>query len=150
REGRIRDGHGDLHAGHVCVEKRQIRFFGCLEFSPRLSCADVAAEVAFLAMDLDHHGRADLGAAFVDAYARSSGDVELHRMLDFYKCYRAYVRGKVLALRLVEPNLGAEKATAVEAEARAFFDLAWAYAGGFGGPTIVVTMGLPGSGKTTL
>jgi aminoglycoside phosphotransferase family enzyme/predicted kinase len=150
RDGRIRDGHGDLHAGHVCVEKRQIRLFGCLEFSPRFSCADVAAEVAFLAMDLDHHGRADLGAAFVDAYARSSGDVELHRMLDFYKCYRAYVRGKVIGFRLVEPNLGAERATTVEAEARAYFDLAWAYAGGLGGPTIVVTMGLPGSGKTTL
>jgi predicted kinase len=71
-------------------------------------------------------------------------------MLDFYKCYRAYVGGKVIGFRLVEPNLGAERATTVEAEARAYFDLAWAYAGGLGGPTMVVTMGLPGSGKTTL
>jgi uncharacterized protein len=117
---------------------------------PRFRGADVAAEVAFLAMDLDHHGRADLGAAFVDAYVRRSGDCEVHRLLDFYKCYRAFVRGKVLSFRLDEPDLLGEAAAAVEAEDRAYLDLAWEYAGGLGGPTVVVTMGLPASGKTTL
>ena len=150
REGYIRDGHGDLHAGSICVERGRVHLFDCLEFAPRFRCADVAAEVAFLAMDLDHHGRADLGAAFVDAYIQRSGDRDLRLLLDFYRCYRAYVRGKVLGLRLNQPDLSAEIAAEIEAEARAYFDLAWAYAGGLGGPTIVVTMGLPASGKTTL
>jgi aminoglycoside phosphotransferase family enzyme/predicted kinase len=149
-EGRIREGHGDLHAGSICVEGRHVQLFDCLEFAPRFRCADVAADVAFLAMDLDHFGRADLSADFVDEYVRRSGDGDLPRLLDFYKCYRAYVRGKVISLRLDEPELAPADRSAIEADAQAYFDLAWVYARGLGGPTIVVTMGLPGSGKTTL
>lgn len=149
-DGYIRDGHGDLHAANICVEGRRLRFFDCLEFSPRHRCADVASEVAFLAMDLEHAGRADLGETFVDAYVRASGDEGLRELLAFYKCYRAYVRGKVLGLRLGEPGLPAAEAMQLTAQARAYFELAWACAGGLGGPTLVVTLGLPASGKTTL
>jgi len=56
QQGRIRDGHGDLHAGSVCVAHRRVYLFDCIEFNDRFRCADVAAEVAFLAMDLEHHG----------------------------------------------------------------------------------------------
>lgn len=148
--GRIREGHGDLHAASICIEGRRIQLFDCLEFNPRFRCADVAAEVAFLAMDLDHFGRADLADAFVDAYVRASGDAELPRLLDFYRCYRAFVRGKVLSLRLTEPGLSPEQETRTIEEARAYFDLAWAYAGGLGRAMLLVTMGLPASGKTSL
>jgi aminoglycoside phosphotransferase family enzyme len=128
-EGRIRDGHGDLHAASICVEGRQVQIFDCLEFAPRFRCSDVAAEVAFLAMDLDHFGRADLGTAFVDEYVLRSGDAELRELLSFYLCYRAYVRGKVASLRLNEPDLSAEDQAAITSEARAYFDLAHRYAG---------------------
>jgi aminoglycoside phosphotransferase family enzyme/predicted kinase len=149
-EGRIREGHGDLHAGSICLEGRRVHLFDGLEFAPRFRCSDVAAEVAFLAMDLDHHGRADLAADFVDEYVRRSRDGGVPGLLGFYKCYRAYVRAKVTGLRLDQPGLSPEDRSAIEAEARAYFDLAWAYAGGLRGPTLVVTMGLPASGKTTL
>jgi hypothetical protein len=98
--GRVRDGHGDLHAASICVEARRFLLFDCIEFAPRFRCADVAAEVAFLAMDFAHRGRADLAEAFVNTYVRASGDENLMRLLDFYRCYRAFVRGKVLSLRL--------------------------------------------------
>jgi len=87
--GRIRDGHGDLHAASICIDGGRILLFDCLQFAPRFRCSDVAAEVAFLAMDLEHHGRAHLAWAFVNAYVRASGDAELWRLLDFYVCYRA-------------------------------------------------------------
>jgi uncharacterized protein len=148
--GRIRDGHGDLHAASVCVEGRRIHLFDCLEFAPRLRCADVAAEVAFLAMDLDHRGRADLADAFVASYARASGDSELGDLLDFYRCARAYVRGKVQSLRLGQPDLPADEIARVTDEARVYFELAWAYAGGLTRPALIVTMGPPASGKTTV
>ena len=119
------------------MEGRRLQLFDCLEFNPRFRCADVAAEVAFLAMDLDHYGRSDLAGAFVGAYVRASGDRELPRLLDFYKCYRAYVRGKVLSLRLSEPGLSPAEESEVVAEARAYFDLAWAYAGGLAGSAAV-------------
>ncbi len=152
-EGRIRDGHGDLHAGNVCVEGTRVHLFDCLEFTPRFRCADVAAEVAFLAMDLDHYGRADLGAAFVDAYERASQDADLLALLDFYRCYRAFVRGKVLGLRLLQNDRTPEEITALVDDASAYFELARAYAERARHPgdrTLVAVMGLPASGKTTL
>ncbi|MBI3972379.1 MAG: AAA family ATPase [Chloroflexi bacterium] len=148
--GRIREGHGDLHAGSVCVEGRRLHFFDCIEFNRRFRCADVVAEVAFLAMDLDHYGKADLAQAFVDEYVRQSRDPDLYRLLDFYKCYRAYVRGKVLGFRLDEPDLPAAASAAVAERAEAYFDLAWSYADPPVRPVLVVAMGLPASGKTTV
>ena len=148
-QGRIRDGHGDLHASSVCVAHRRLYLFDCIEFNDRFRCADVAAEVAFLAMDLDHLGRADLGFAFVDAYVRRSGDRGALALLDFYKCYRAFVRGKVLGFQLDEPARAAGDLDVAAAEARAYFALACAYIRP-AEPMVLVTMGLPASGKTTL
>src|SRR5207302_11481918 len=88
--------------------------------------------------------------AFVDTYVRASGDVELRHLLDFYVCYRAYVRGKVRSLRLAQPGVSAASEAKITAEARAYFDLAWVQAGGLPEPLVVVAMGLPASGKTTL
>jgi len=148
--GRIRDGHGDLHCANICVEGRSLLLFDCLEFSPRYRCADVAADIAFLAMDLDRYGRADLAAAFVDAYIRAGGDQQLRRLLPFYMSYRAYVRGKVLSFRLNEQGIPAEEAQRALMEARQYFHLAWSYAGGVARPTLFVAMGLPATGKTSL
>jgi hypothetical protein len=144
--GRIRDGHGDLHANSVCLMGRRLYLFDCIEFNARFRCADVAAEVAFLAMDLDHLGRADLAHAFVSAYVRCARDSQL---LDFYKCYRAYVRGKVLSFRLDDTALASADAQQIACEARAYFDLAASYAH-VSEPLVLVVMGLPASGKTTI
>ena len=46
-------------------------------------------------MDLDYHGLSGLSERFVEQFIKLSGDTGLHTMLDFYKCYRAYVRGKI-------------------------------------------------------
>lgn len=125
--GHIRDGHGDLHAASICVEGDRLHLFDCIEFSPRYRCSDVAAEVAFLAMDLDHYGRPDLAAAFVEAYVRESGDRDLLGLVDFYKCYRAYVRGKVLSIRLNEVGLSPAQQMETAEQARSYFRLALAY-----------------------
>ena len=135
-EGRIRDGHGDLHAGSICVDGRRLYLFDCLEFAPRFRCADVAAEVAFLAMDLDRHGRPDLASAFVAEYVERSGDTELLQILDFYRCYRAYVRGKVRSLRLDAPGLAPDEREAIVADARAYFELSQSYARCFDAPAL--------------
>jgi aminoglycoside phosphotransferase family enzyme len=125
--GRVREGHGDLHAASICVENDRIHLFDCIEFSARIRCGDVAAEVAFLSMDLDHYGRPYLASAFVDAYVEGSRDIELRSLLDFYKCYRAYVRGKVAGLRLAEADLTPAETDASMDGARAYFDLARSY-----------------------
>jgi aminoglycoside phosphotransferase family enzyme len=125
-EGRIRDCHGDLHAAHVCFHNG-ICIFDCIEFNDRFRYSDVASEVAFLAMDLDHYGRFDLSAAFVNAYLGASDDRDLSLILNFYKGYRAYVRGKVACFQHDDPYISAEEKAKSLANARAYFKLAEAY-----------------------
>jgi hypothetical protein len=123
KRGRIRDCHGDLHSKSVCFTDNGIKIFDCVEFNDRFRYGDTASEVAFLAMDLDYHGREDLSNVFVEAYVRASGDKELLRLLDFYKVYRAYVRGKVNCFRLngIEDEAERERVAGV---ARRYFKLA--------------------------
>jgi len=124
--GKIRDCHGDLHAAHVCFTN-DIYIYDCIEFNDRFRYCDVASEVAFLAMDLDQYQRADLSGAFVDAYVNYSGDKELLHLLNFYKCYRAYVRGKVGCFKFDDPHISEEERTKTLATARSYFELAESY-----------------------
>ncbi|MCK5576978.1 MAG: phosphotransferase, partial [Dehalococcoidales bacterium] len=121
--GRIRDCHGDLHTAHVCF-KDGICIYDCIEFNDRFRYGDVASEVAFLVMDLDHHGRADLGRSFVNAYRKLSQDEELKKLLNFYRSYRAYVRGKVACFKLDDPHISEEEKERALTSARQYFELA--------------------------
>ncbi len=124
--GRIRDCHGDLHAAHICFSN-DICIYDCIEFNDRFRYCDVASEVAFLAMDLDHYGRADLSRSFVSTYVARSQDKELLKLLDFYKGYRAYVRGKVESFKLDDPYISKEEKAGVLATAKRYFELAESY-----------------------
>jgi aminoglycoside phosphotransferase family enzyme len=126
-EGRVRDCHGDLHAAHICFLKDGICIYDCIEFIDRMRYTDVAADVAFLAMDLDRYGRPDLSDVFVKAYIKASGDEELMKLLDFYKCYRAYVRGKVGCFQYEDPRIPAGEKEKIRANARSYFKLAESY-----------------------
>ncbi len=126
-DNRIRDCHGDLHSGNIFITDK-ICIFDAIEFNDRFRYSDVAADVAFLAMDLDFQGRMDLSDYFIEQYLAYSKDKTLPLLLLFYKCYRAYVRGKVVSFRLDDQNISAqEKASAIK-EAQAYFNLAAEYA----------------------
>jgi aminoglycoside phosphotransferase family enzyme/predicted kinase len=152
--GRIRDCHGDLRPQHIYafdeLEGLRLEIIDCIEFNERFRYSDVAAEVAFLTMELDAVGRPDLSRAFVDAYMEASGDAGLRELLPFYSCYRACVRGKVLSFQLDEPEVG--KAAREEARQRAqgFFQLAVSSAHGPTRPVALLIGGLMGTGKSTL
>jgi aminoglycoside phosphotransferase family enzyme len=124
--GRIRDCHGDLHAAHICFMD-DVCIFDCIEFNDRFRYCDVASEVAFLAMDIDHYGKNDLSRRFVDDYVNKSRDSGLLSLLDFYKCYRAYVRGKVESFKLDDPYISTEEKAKVLPVARGYFKLAEGY-----------------------
>jgi uncharacterized protein len=126
-EGKVRDCHGDIHSGNIFITDR-IYIFDAIEFNERFRYSDVAADMAFFAMDLDFKGRVDLSDFFVKKYVEYSSDKELLRLLAFYKCYRAYVRGKVVGFRLGDPNIGKEEKQAAAEEATAYFKLAAEYA----------------------
>ena len=127
REGRIRDCHGDLHMKNICLADG-IYIFDCIEFNPRFRYGDVAADIDFLAMDLDFHGSRELSRYFVQRFALAAGDQELLEILDFYKCYRAYVRGKINAFVAQDPAQSPGAREQAGAAARAYFALAGEYA----------------------
>jgi aminoglycoside phosphotransferase family enzyme len=126
KENHIRDCHGDLHAAHICFEN-DICIYDCIEFNDRFRYCDVASEIAFLAMDLDRYKRQDLSLCFTDAYINHSWDKEIEDLLSFYKCYRAYVRGKVESFKLDDPHISQEDKTKVLTIARRYFELAESY-----------------------
>jgi predicted kinase len=139
-EGRVRELHGDLHCEHVCFAPEGIQIFDCVEFNPDLRRFDVAAEIAFLLMDLECRGAGELGRAFLDRYVELSEDRELPELLSLYKCYRALVRGKVYALQAAKMSDLAGR----------YFDLAYSYTWDELKPFLILVCGLTGSGKSTL
>jgi aminoglycoside phosphotransferase family enzyme len=127
REGRIRDCHGDLHMKNICLADH-VHIFDCIEFNHRFRYGDVAADIDFLAMDLDFHGFRDLSRHFVARFAEASRDPALLQMLDFYKCYRAYVRGKIHAFTAQDPAQPEAARDQARETARAYLALAGEYA----------------------
>lgn len=155
-EQRVRDCHGDLRLQHVYVLNQpgrtapSISIVDCIEFNERFRYSDVAAEIAFLMMELDAARRPDLSRAFVDAYVHLTGDQALYEILPFYASYRACVRGKVLSFQLDQPEIPAAQREEVRQEAEALFALAASYASGPTRPTLLLIGGLMGTGKSTL
>lgn len=150
-QGRIRDGHGDLRLEHVYFEGSEIVVIDAIEFNERFRIADVAADVAFLAMELDARGRPELAASFLADFARESSDYDLYGVVDFYLSYRAWVRGKVAGFLAADQSTDPEKARRKAQEAARLFALARVYSEGRGerGPVLAVG-GLIGAGKSTL
>jgi aminoglycoside phosphotransferase family enzyme/predicted kinase len=151
RQGRIREGHGDLRLEHVYFEGGEPLVIDAIEFNERFRIGDVAADVAFLAMELDARARPDLAASFLAAMARESGDYDLYAVVDFYLSYRAWVRGKVASFLAADPSTDSKKAQRKGREAERLFVLAREYAEPRATVGAVIAVGgLIGAGKSTL
>ncbi len=149
RSKRIRDGHGDLYSANICIAD-DIYIYDCIEFNERFRYGDIACDIAFLAMDLDFHHLDNLSGYLVDYFVELSGDRSLPDVLDFYKCYRAYVRGKIHSFSTDSKEINAEARTLSLSTAKKYFELAYRYAGGQKKPFLLVFFGLIASGKSTL
>jgi uncharacterized protein len=147
-QGHVREGHGDLRCEHICMANG-IQIFDCLEFSERLRYADVASDIAFLAMDLDSLGASRLADELVRAYAEETADERFPTLINFYKCHRACVRGKVESLKSLEHEVPSPEREQARDCARAHFSQASSYASR-GKPALVVVCGLAGTGKSTV
>jgi predicted kinase len=140
--GWVRECHGDLHLGNAVVLDGGVTAFDCIEFDPALRWIDVQSDVAFLAMDLLAHRRADLAWRFVNAWLDTTGDHAGVPVLGFHLVYRALVRALVGRLR--------PPASETEPSADDYLALARRLASEPPRPRLLVTHGLSGSGKTHL
>ncbi|MGY6274481.1 bifunctional aminoglycoside phosphotransferase/ATP-binding protein [Methylomonas sp. MgM2] len=141
--GRIKECHGDLHLGNIVLLNSKPTPFDGIEFNPDLRWIDVINDIAFLLMDLLHRKRPDLAFAFLNAYLEAHGDYEGLDVLRFYLSYRALVMAKVAAIRAAQ--LGE---TALE-RCDSYLSLAESFYAPKK-PVLMITCGLPGSGKTTV
>jgi predicted kinase len=127
-----------------------VRIYDCIEFNNDFRCIDVACDISFLAMDLDFNDRADLARHIVERFALLLHDSGMTALMDFYKCYRACVRGKVESLHSnAETVAEAEKQSSLQL-ARRYFQLALQYAIAGSKPSVFVFMGKVASGKSAL
>ena len=148
QQHRIRDCHGDLHLDHIHITPEATTTFDCIEFNDRFRFIDIANDLAFLAMDFDFEGRSDLGNLLLRNAAREFGDDGILKVSDFYKCYRAVVRGKVqsiqgISMKTTTPEEHAEQAAR-------YFRLALRYAVSGSEPFVLAVIGRVGTGKTAV
>lgn len=150
--GRIRDGHGDLRLEHVYLRGEQPpTIIDCIEFNERFRYADVCADIAFLSMDLERLGRADLAERFLAAYARASGDYDLYLLVDFYEGYRAYVRGKVASILSADAGADFQTRERAKKDARRSYLLALLEGRqALLEPVVIAVGGIIASGKSTM
>jgi hypothetical protein len=123
----IRDCHGDLYSANICLADR-VYIYDCIEFNQRFRYCDVASDVAFLTMDLEYYGLDDLAGRFIDRFVQATADPGLMEVLGFYKCYRAYVRGKIGLFTAADPAVEPAVRTASLENAGQYFRLAQRYA----------------------
>lgn len=138
-QGRVREGHGDLHLANIVMRGGVPVPFDAIEFNPALRHADTMADAAFVFMDLWRHGLRAPAWRFASAYAERGGDHEGLALLHFFAVYRALVRAQVAALR------GDAAACARDADvAREIAHSRRAR------PLLLLTVGLSGAGKSTV
>ncbi|WP_194827883.1 AAA family ATPase [Nocardia sp. XZ_19_231] len=143
RDRRIVDGHGDLLAEDIFELPDGFRVLDCLDFDDTLRHLDCLDDVAFLAMDLEFRGHAELADRFLDEYLEATADPAPASLRDHYIAYRAIVRTKVDCIRFEQ---GVPEAAE---QAIRHLDIALRHLDR-GAIRLVLVGGLPGTGKSTV
>ena len=129
RNSHVRSVHGDLRPEHVFIlEDKEPQVIDCLEFDPELRKLDVAAELAYFAMECRHAGLPRVAARSVSEYHRCRPDtLGPEHLLNFYASLAATVRAGLMAWRSLEtPGSGewCERACAYLGAARHYIEKA--------------------------
>ncbi|WKL53014.1 phosphotransferase [Pseudomonas kielensis] len=112
RAGRVRRCHGDMRLANICLLDGQPTLFDGIEFSERIACIDVLYDLAFVLMDLQHHGLNRLSARLLSSYINHSGGAQDCKPLALFLSLRAATRCFSLAgaaLRQADPAKRYEK-----------------------------------------
>jgi aminoglycoside phosphotransferase family enzyme len=100
-QGWVVEGHGDLRPEHVCLRPTPL-VIDCLEFRADLRFLDPLDELAFLAMECERLGSAEIGPILFDRYHRRTGDKAAPVLINFYKAVNALIRARIAILHLRE------------------------------------------------
>lgn len=155
RQGAFCHCHGDLHLANIVLWKGQPTLFDALEFSDEMATVDRLYDLAFLLMDLVHHGQIEAANIVLNRYLWRTGgadgntnDISALALLPLYLACRAGIRAMVAATRAAMHAEGPERESAAR-EARSYLTEAIS-ALSPPSPLLIAVGGLSGSGKSTL
>lgn len=97
-DGFVRECHGDLHLGNLCLFEGQVTVFDAIDFCEPLRTLDVMNDLAFLLMDLLVQGQPQLAWRALSRYLDATGDHAGVPLLASAMAWRALVRFKVARL----------------------------------------------------
>lgn len=127
---RIVEGHGDLRPEHVYLGPPPA-VIDCIEFNASFRELDVVDDLAFLALECERLGAAEVGRLVLDAYARQSKDRPTPALVAFYMGRRALLRAKIALWHLRDHEVRREHEWV--ARALRYVELAEAHAAHAGG-----------------
>jgi uncharacterized protein len=147
-DGKVRRCHGDLHLRNICLLDGKPALFDCLEFSDALATIDVLFDLAFLLMDLEHLGLAQLANRVMNRYLDRTEEDNGLAAMPFFLSMRAATRAHVTATS-VSAARGPGAMEDVAAEARRYLELAHRFLRPEPSRLIAIG-GLSGAGKSTV
>ena len=146
RAGLVRHCHGDLHLGNIVLVDGRPTLFDAIEFNDLFADIDVLYDLAFLLMDLGHHGLGRLASMVLNRYLDVTGDEDGLAQLPLFLSLRAAVRAHVnAATGAGDPD----RADGLMAEAGRYLEAALSYLSP-PPPRLVAVGGFSGSGKSRL
>lgn len=148
KDGFVIDGHGDLRLEHIFMEGDEFGLIDCIEFNQRFRFNDVISEIAFLSMEIDYSGNVQLADSILEGFFKVYDDSDSKKLLNFYRCYRAYVRAKVACFMTGGREESSEVYQQKVAEVQRLINMAAVYALNMSEPKNIIFYGLMASGKT--
>ncbi len=104
RQGHLVDAHGDLRPEHICLEKPPV-IIDCLEFNDNLRMLDSASDLAFLTLECERQGAAEIAQQLWGIYCEQTGDKPEKDLLAFYRSHHALSRAKIAVWHLNDPGI---------------------------------------------
>lgn len=98
----VREAHGDLRPEHICLAPEPV-IIDCLEFNRDFRLLDPLDELAFLALECERLGAAEIGTVFLDTYRRLAQDHAPALLVPFYQSAWAMLRARISAWHLDDP-----------------------------------------------
>jgi aminoglycoside phosphotransferase family enzyme/predicted kinase len=138
-QGRTRECHGDLRIDHLCMVRPPI-VIGSVDSKDRPRQIDVLSDLAVLLVDTEFAGHGDIGWRVWERLAGRLNEPVDQPLLFFYRAYRAFMLSRREAMRL-EPK---------QAAIARWLEIAAHHSRAIHQPRLFVTVGLMGTGKTTL
>ena len=120
--GRIVEAHGDLRPEHICLTRPPC-VIDSLEFSfdlrtlDPLDPLDPLEELGYFSIECEQMRARSAAEAVVAAWRDASQDPAPARLCDFYCIRRATVRAKVIAWRLLDPQVREQAPWSARAQA---------------------------------